>query len=68
MIKLETKQDIERAEILLKAAYNILKQCEDSFYVLNVLGVTAEWDGVECDGACLLNDINDLLEIDEERI
>ena len=36
----------------------ILEKCNDSFYVLNVLEVTAVWDGVECDGFCLLDDIN----------
>ena len=49
----------QRAEILLRATYNILKKCENSFYVLNVLEVTDVWDGVECDGFCLMEDIKD---------
>ena len=47
----------QRAEILLRATYNILKKCEDSPYVLNALAVTDIWDGVECDGYCLMEDI-----------
>lgn len=47
----------QRTETLLRATYNILKKCEDSFYVLNVLEVTDVWDGVESDGYCLKEDI-----------
>ena len=47
----------QRAETLLRATYNILKKCENSFYVLDVLEVTDVWDGVECDGSCLMEDI-----------
>lgn len=47
----------QRAETLLRATCNILKKCEDSFYVLNVLEVTDVWDGTECDGYCLMEDI-----------
>ena len=49
----------QRAETLLRATYNILKKCENSFYVLNVLEVTDVWDGVECDGYCLMEDIKE---------
>ena len=47
----------QRAETLLRATYNILKKCEESYYVLDVLAVTDIWDGAECDGACLMDDI-----------
>jgi len=53
---------LERAKILLKATRDILEHCKDSFYVLNVLEVTAVWDGVECDGYCLKDDIDDFFE------
>ena len=53
---------LERAKILLKAKRDILEKCNDSFYVLNVLEVTAVWDGVECDGYCLKDDIDDFFE------
>jgi len=54
----------ERKDILLRAAYNILKKCTGSVYLENVLAVTDFWDGVECDGYCLMDDIAALLEID----
>lgn len=49
---------LERAKVLLKATRDILQKCDDSSYVLNVLEVTAEWDGTECDGYCLMDDID----------
>ena len=49
---------LERAKILLRATKDILQKCDDSFYVLNALEVTAIWDGVECDGYCLKDDID----------
>ena len=53
---------LERAKILLKATRDILEKCNDSYYVLNVLEETAVWNGVEGDGYCLLDDINDFFE------
>ena len=47
----------DRKEVLLKAAYDILKKCDEGPYVKNALEVTAEYDGTECDGYCLANDI-----------
>ena len=63
----------ERAKILLKATHDILKKCKDSYYVLNALEVTAIWDEAECDGYCLMEDIENYfdeyygedLEVDE---
>lgn len=64
-----TEQEaLERAIVLLKATYEMLKQQEESPIVLNILEQTAVWDGVECDGYCLKDDIKDWFEIyfDEE--
>lgn len=57
------KQD--RKDVLLKATYDILKKCEESYYVLNALEVTANYDGTECDGYCLMEDIALELGIEE---
>ncbi len=54
----------DRRDILLRAAYDILKQCIDSDYVMEVGHATAEYDGTTCDGYCLKSDIADLLDID----
>lgn len=60
-MKLKTKEQIARAEILLQAAYDILQKCDEGPYVKNVMDETAIWDGVECDGLCLMEDIGELL-------
>ena len=48
---------LDRARTLLKAAGALLKKQEDSYYVLNLLAETIYYDGAECDGFCLLDDI-----------
>ena len=65
---IDEQEALERATILLKATYEMLKQQEDSPIVLNILEQTAVWDGVECDGYCLKDEIKDWFEIyfDEE--
>jgi hypothetical protein len=50
-----------RERELLKAAYDILKKCHDSTYVLDVMSTTAFYDEVDCDGYCLANDIANLI-------
>lgn len=55
---------IERMEILLKAAYDLLKKQEDSNEVLDILSTTAIWDEAHCDGDCLLAEISEILGID----
>lgn len=50
-----------REQLLLKVAYQILKQQARSYYVLNILEQDTIWDGVRCDGYCLMEEINDLL-------
>ena len=54
--------DKDRSLILLKAASDILHKANDSFYVLETMAITAEWDGVECDANCLMEEIDSLLE------
>jgi len=46
---------------LLKATRDILTKCDQSHYVLDVMSTTAIWDNAECDGGCLLSEINDIL-------
>jgi len=53
----QLQQALDRAKVLLKATYDILRKQEESPYVLNVLATTAEYDGTECDGYCLEEDI-----------
>jgi len=54
----------KRAVELLKVVREIMQRQNESGYVLNILEETAFYDGAECDGYCLLDDI----EIELERI
>lgn len=66
MTQIYTEEYIsERRDILLKATYDILKKCHDSYYVLDVLAQTAVWDEVDCDGLCLMEEIAEILGIEE---
>lgn len=55
-------QEMPRELLLLRAAYQLLKQQTESPYVLDLLATTAVWDGVECDGYCLMEEARDLLQ------
>lgn len=55
----------DRKDILLRAAYDILTKCNRSHYVLNAVEITAFYDGTNCDGACLREEIAEILGIDE---
>jgi len=57
-----TPKQQERAKVLLKATFDILYQCEKTPYVENVMEVTANYDETECDGNCLKDDIEYLLD------
>ncbi len=47
----------DRKVTLLKAALELLKKCNEGPYVKNALAETVFYDGTDCDGACLANDI-----------
>jgi hypothetical protein len=47
----------QRLMVLLRASYDIMKQQRNSSEVLDCLGLTAHYDGTDCDGSCLLEDI-----------
>lgn len=53
--------DLENAVVLLKATLEILRKADEGPYVQDVLALTAHYDGTECDGACLMQDIDDFL-------
>lgn len=57
-----TEEQQVRAKVLMQAAIDILRKCDEGMYVKNVLEVTAEWDGVECDGYCLKEELEALME------
>lgn len=55
----------DRKTVLLKAAYELLKQCHEGIFVRNALEVPVIYDGVENDGFSLANDIADELGLTE---
>lgn len=46
-----------RAETLLIAVWKLLQKQNESPYVLNILSEIVVYDGAECDGSCLKDDI-----------
>lgn len=51
------KELLSRAKTLLKAAHDLLKKQDDNYAVLNLLAETVFYDEAECDGSCLMEDI-----------
>ena len=54
-----------RAETLLNACVKLLNKQNESGYVLNILEQIVYYDECDCDGNCLLEDIENLLEYGE---
>lgn len=55
-----------RDKVLLRAAFDLLKKQDESYYVLNLLEETVEYDNCMCDGYCLMEDIAEVLNIEDE--
>jgi len=55
----------DRKTVLLKAMYELLKKQEESGFVLNLLEESVFYDEAECDGRCLMDDIE--IELEDER-
>jgi hypothetical protein len=58
----EWLSELKRAKTLLKATHELLNKQVDSYYVLNMLAETVFYDDAECDGSCLMEDIEAWLE------
>ena len=55
----------DRKVTLLKACMRLLEKQEKSHYVLDLLTETVHYDGADCDGYCLLEDIKTELGIED---
>lgn len=55
----------ERLIVLLKACKELLEKQNNSHYVLNLLEQKVSYDDAECDGYCLLEDIENELSLIE---
>ena len=58
--------ELREAKILLKASRDLLNKQNETIYVLNLLEETVEYHDVECDGYCLIDDIDDWLALQTE--
>jgi hypothetical protein len=47
----------DRKIVLLRACLELLRRQDDSHYVLNLLDETVHYDEADCDGHCLMEDI-----------
>ena len=54
----EWLRELKRADTLLKATYDLLNKQHGNYYVLNLLAETVYYDEAECDGNCLMEDID----------
>jgi hypothetical protein len=52
----------DRAKILLKATLELLNKCDESIIVEDPMCMTVYYDGTDCDGVCLRDDIENWLE------
>lgn len=57
-----TQEQIDQAFKLIEATQGILRKCDEGIYVKNVFEQTAIWDDTECDGYCLKEEIDELLQ------
>ena len=57
----------DRKVVLLRAAYDILKRSAKSRYVLSALEIQAHYDGTNCDGHCLMDDIMNELDLPDHQ-
>lgn len=48
---------VNRKDVLLRAAYDLLTRAHDSHYVLDANSITVFYDEANCDGSCLREDI-----------
>lgn len=55
----------DRAKELLKACAELLNKQDESPFILNLLDELVYYDECECDGNCLLEDIENLLKFGE---
>ena len=54
----------DRKDVLLRAAYDLLKKSSDSFYVQEASSIVVRYDDADCDGTCLMEDIAEELKLD----
>lgn len=54
-----------RQEVLLRAAYDLLKRSDQPGYIEEAQNILVRYDDADCDGHCLMNDIAIELDIED---
>ena len=57
----------DRKDILLRAAFDMIRKAELSHYVESPVEITTFYDGTDCDGLCLADDIAQELGIERDE-
>ena len=55
-----------RKDVLLRAAYDLLKRSTQTGYVEEATGILVRFDEANCDGHCLMDDIATELGLDDD--
>lgn len=55
----------DRKLVLLRAAYDLIKRSTEVGYVQETTHINTRYDGADCDGYCLMDDIADELGLEE---
>jgi hypothetical protein len=58
----EFEAQIARKNTLLRAAYDLIKRSTQNHFVEETAAILVQYDGANCDGSCLMDDI--ALELD----
>lgn len=56
----------DRKEMLLRAAYDLLKRSTQDYYVREATSILTRYDDADCDGYCLMEDIAAELGLDDD--
>jgi hypothetical protein len=56
---------MDRKDILLRAAYDLLKRSTEPGYVQDATEILVRYDDADCDGHCLMEDIAIELDIED---
>lgn len=58
----------DRKDVLLRAAYDLIKRSTQSHYVQEAASIQVMYDDANCDGYCLMCDIADELGFDDDYV
>jgi len=64
-VKVKTPNKISRKDVLLRAAYDLLKKADNAHFVEQATEIVVHYDDADCDGQCLMTDIATELGIEE---